>query len=73
MRGKTAIAVATALGALFISNARATDYNVTGQWSLAHHESDVLPVHAALMPTEEIAAQVLIMAGSGNDPRTPEG
>lgn len=73
MRGKTAIAVATALGALLITNARATDNNITGQWSLAHHESDVLPVHAALMPTEEIAAQVLIMAGSGNDPTYSRG
>ena len=73
MRGKTAIAVATALVGLVITTARATDYSVTGAWNLAHHESNVLPVHAALMPTEEIAAQVLIMAGSGNDPTYSRG
>lgn len=73
MRGKTAIAIATALVGLVITNARATDYSITGLWQVSHHESNVLPVHAALMPTEEIASQVLIMAGSGNDPTYSRG
>jgi hypothetical protein len=73
MRGKTAIAIATALVGLLITNARATDYSLTGVWNLAHHESNVLPVHAALMPTNEIASEVLIMAGSGNDPTYSRG
>lgn len=74
MRRTKAIALATALaGTLVITTARATDWSVAGQWELSHHESDVLPVHAALMPTEEIASQVLIMAGSGNDPTYSRG
>jgi hypothetical protein len=71
MRRGAGAAVLAALPLLVMSNADATDRAVVGEWALSHHESDVLPVHAALLPDE--TPRVLIMAGSGNDPTFSRG
>ena len=42
--------------------------STTGAWRLTANESDVLPVHAMVIPTDDHSDQILAVAGSGNDP-----
>jgi hypothetical protein len=73
LRARTGTTLLAVLLGLLVSVTGATDgdYSLTGKWHLSHHESDILPVHAALTPDE--GGRVLIMAGSGNDPTFSRG
>jgi len=48
------------------------NYALTGAWELSPNESDVLPVHAMVIPGDQ-SDQVLAVAGSGNDPTFSRG